>query len=276
MFQYAAQNGFTQANNTDANNASTTLTGAQQQLNQRSNFANAGTQFQHPAKDNTSSNAAPNAAQSNGASTSNESASTNANAPEQDNSAPNFIGSNGSVDWDGAVHWSIYKYDTDPHDRAYVKRPVIPLVEQVQKHLLPTALSIELHKLLKQVYTITNRSKQNATYKALTTDIVDSTMKMLKLSVSVEKRRGNTIPLYELDEVHESTRRLWFSLYELGFFGDSKGGRKYSAYQGISSYANINRTMDTIGRIIGSLKKSYSSHVDNRRSSVVNSKNFYR
>ena len=201
---------------------------------------------------------------------------TSPKASEQEMVIPSLLTSNGSLDWDAVEHWGIYKYHLDPVDRTRIKRPVIPLVGQAQKHLLPSKLSIELHKLVKQVYTITNRSKQNTAHKVCVDTILRHTLAMIDLAVVVEKRHGNTQPLYALDEVHEMTRRMWFTLYEMGFFGDSKGGRKYSAYLGIQDFARINKIMDTIGRIIGSFKKNYAASVDNHNKNVVNSKRFCR
>lgn len=208
---------------------------------------------------------------------SNADTSISSNTTEHEEAfVPNFIAPNGCMDWDAAAHWSICKYESEHKDDTHIKRPVIPLVEQAQKRLLPTSLSIEVHKLIKQTFAITNRSKQNAAHKACVERIMNYALNMLDLSVEVEKRQGNTKPLYELDKIHEATRRLWFNLYELSFFGDSKGGRNYKAYRGIMDYARINENMDAIGRIIGFLKKEYSSPIDNKRNSVVTSKSFYR
>ena len=250
-----------------------------QQPNQQ--FTSAADQFQQ--QQTTAGNTANTTNAASDAVPPNESTTQEPNAPNKADATafdemiiPSLLAPNGSLDWDAVVHWSIHKFNLDPTDRSRVKRPVIPLVEQAQKHLLPSSLSIELHKLVKQVYTITSRSKQNAAHKTCITVILHHTLAMIDLAVVVEKRPNNTQPLYALDEVHEMTRRLWFSLYESGFFGDSKGGRKYCACQGINDFARINKSMDTIGRIIGSLKKKYSTKVDNKKGNMVNSRRFHK
>lgn len=272
MNQNYYPNGFAQAAVSGTQQPAQQFTNAANQLQQQQVAAGNTVNAANSATNGTSATA--DSAQPNGSSAQGSNTST-ANASEE-MVIPSLLAPNGSLDWDAVVHWSIYKYNLDPTDRTRVKRPVIPLVEQAQKHLLPSSLSIELHKLVKQVYTITNRSKQNAAHKTCITVILHHTLAMLDLSVVVEKRPGNTQPLYALDEVHEMTRRLWFSLYESGFFGDSKGGRKNCAYQGINDFASINKSIDTIGRIIGSLKKKYSTRVDNKKGNVVNSRRFHK
>ena len=268
---------------TQINTAQTINAGAQQPAQQ---FASAANQFQQQQQAaaiagntantaNGAANAASASAQPNDSSAQNSNTSTKANASEE-MVIPSLLAPNGSLDWDAVVHWSICKYSLDPTDRTRIKRPVIPLVEQAQKHLLPSILSLELHKLVKQVYDITNRSKQNAAHKTCMDVILRHTLAMLDLSVVVEKRPSNTQPLYALDEVHEMARRVWLSLYEFGFFGDSRGGRKYNEYKGIHDFARINKSMDTIGRIIGSLKKKHSTRVDNKKGNVVNSRRFHK
>lgn len=261
-------------------------TGMQQPTQPAQQFTNAAYQFQQQqAAAGNTTNATNSAA--NGTSATSDSAQPNSTSAQSSNTStkantseeiviPSLLAPNGSLDWDAVVHWSIYKYSLDPTDRTRIKRPVIPLTEQAQKHLLPSALSLELHKLVKQVYSITNRSKQNAAHKTCLDVILRHTLAMVDLAVVVEKRSGNTQPLYALDEVHEMARRIWLSLYEFGFFGDSQGGRNYKEYKGIHDFARINKSMDTIGRIIGSLKKNRSASVDKKRGNVVNSKSFHK
>lgn len=268
MNQNPHPNGFAQAAAFGAQQPSQQFTSAADQFQQQQTTAG------NTAND---TNAASDAVPPNGSATQEPNASNKTDANGFDEmTIPSLLAPNGSLDWDAVVHWSIYKYNLDPTDRSRVKRPVIPLVDQAQKHLLPSSLSIELHKLVKQVYTLTSRSKQNAAHKTCITVILHHTLAMIDLAVVVEKRPSNTQPLYALDEVHEMTRRLWFSLYESGFFGDSKGGRENCAYQGINDFARINKSMDTIGRIIGSLKKKYSTRVDNKKGNVVNSRRFHK
>lgn len=208
---------------------------------------------------------------------SNADTSISSNTTEHEEAfVPNFIAPNGCMDWDAAAHWSICKYESEHKDDTHIKRPVIPLVEQAQKRLLPTSLSIEVHKLIKQTFAITNRSKQNAAHKTCLDVILRHALAMVDLAVVVEKRSGNNQPLYALDEVHEMARRIWLSLYEFGFFGDSRGGRKYNEYKGIHDFARINKSMDTIGRIIGSLKKKRSASIDNKKGNMVNSRSFHK
>lgn len=245
----------------------------QQQAAAAGNTANAANTANSTATNSTS--AASNSAQPNGSSAQGSNVSTNANTSEE-MVIPSLLAPNGSLDWDAVVHWGIYKYSLDPTDRTRIKRPVIPLAEQAQKHLLPSPLSLELHKLVKQVYDITNRSKQNAAHKTCLDVILRHALAMVDLAVVVEKRSGNNQPLYALDEVHEMARRIWLSLYEFGFFGDSRGGRKYNEYKGIHDFARINKSMDTIGRIIGSLKKKRSASIDNKKGNMVNSRSFHK
>ena len=261
-------------------------TGMQQPTQPAQQFTSSANQFQQQqaAADNTANaaNSAANGtsatsdpARPTGSSAQGSNVSTNANTSEE-MVIPSLLAPNGSLDWDAVVHWGIYKYSLDPTDRTRIKRPVIPLAEQAQKHLLPSPLSLELHKLVKQVYDITNRSKQNAAHKTCLDVILRHALAMVDLAVVVEKRSGNTQPLYALDEVHEMARRIWLSLYEFGFFGDSRGGRKYNEYKGIHDFARINKSMDTIGRIIGSLKKKRSASIDNKKGNMVNSRSFHK
>ena len=261
-------------------------TGMQQPTQPAQQFTSSANQFQQQqaAADNTANaaNSAANGtsatsdpARPTGSSAQGSNVSTNANTSEE-MVIPSLLAPNGSLDWDAVVHWGIYKYSLDPTDRTRIKRPVIPLAEQAQKHLLPSPLSLELHKLVKQVYDITNRSKQNAAHKTCLDVILRHALAMVDLAVVVEKRSGNTQPLYALDEVHEMARRIWLSLYEFGFFGDTRGGRKYNEYKGINDFARINKSMDTIGRIIGSLKKKRSASIDNKKGNVVNSRSFHK
>lgn len=276
MNQNPHPNGFAQAAAFGAQQPDQQFTSASGQFQQQQQAAagNTANAANHAAN---GSNASSGTVPPNGPTTQEHNASNKDDVNAFDEMAiPSLLAPNGSLDWDAVVHWSIYKYNLDPTDRTRIKRPVIPLADQAQKHLLPSILSLELHKLVKQVYDITNRSKQNAAHKTCLDVILRHTLAMVDLAVVVEKRSGNTQPLYALDEVHEMTRRIWLSLYEFGFFGDSRGGRKYNEHKGIHDFARINKSMDTIGRIIGSLKKKRSASIDNKKGNVVNSRSFHK
>lgn len=160
---------------------------------------------------------------------------------------------NGSLDWTAVKNLSFFLYENNSEPKP--RRPVVPLLEEARHRLVPNALDFETHKYLKLVFPISSRCRQNAIHKTCISYVMEQSLKLLTLVVNSNKRPSNKTILYELDETHEGLRRLWFVLYELGFFGERKNGRIYDTYGGLSDFARINQSLDTIGRLIGSKKK---------------------
>ena len=139
---------------------------------------------------------------------SNADTSISSNTTEHEDAfVPNFIAPNGCMDWDAAAHWSICKYESGHKGDTHIKRPVIPLVEQAQKRLLPTSLSIEVHKLIKQTFAITNRSKQNAAHKAC----VEKSMKQLVVFGLICMSSASSV-IAKVAAITRPIKELWIML----------------------------------------------------------------